>query len=61
MMTKDVPKVQKYYCSGERKYSVYHMRIINKCSNVNCDLYYNHLSQTEACDCGNMSETPQDR
>ena len=34
-------------------------RIRNKCSNLNVDLYYNHLSQTEACDCGNTSETPQ--
>ena len=59
MITKDVPKVPKYYCSGERNYSVYHTRIRNKCSNLNVDLYYNHLSQTEACACGNTSETPQ--
>ena len=58
-VTKDVPKVPKCYCLGERKYSVYHTRIRNKCSNLNVDLYYNHLSQTEACDCGKMSETPQ--
>ena len=58
MITKDVPKVPKYHCSGERNYSVCHTRIRNKCSNLNVDLYYNHLSQ-EACDCGNTSETPQ--
>ena len=59
MKTKDIPKVPKYYCSGKRKYSVYHTRIRSNCSNLNVDLYYNHLSQTEACDCGDTSETPQ--
>ena len=59
MITKDVPKVPKYYCSGERKYSVHHARIRNKCSNLNVSLYYNHLSLKEACDNGNISENSQ--
>ena len=45
----------RYYCSGERKYSVYHAKIRNKCSNLNVD----NISKTEACDCGKISETPQ--
>ena len=41
MIPQDVPKVPKYYClpCENKKY---------ECININVDLYYNHLTKTEA-------------
>ena len=36
---------------GNRKYSIYHARIRNKCSNINSDLFNNHISQNPGCTC----------
>ena len=41
-----------YYYSGDRRLSVYHARLRNNCSNLNSDLFRNHLSLQSACDCG---------
>lgn len=45
------PKISKYFILGNRTYSVYHCRIRNKCSNLNDDLFNNHLKPTAICDC----------
>lgn len=47
-----VPKIPRYFIQGTRVESVYHCRIRNRCSNLNKDLYDNHLKDSPACDCG---------
>lgn len=46
------PVVPKYFLLGERVYSVMHARIRNHCSNLNFDLYNNHLLNSTRCQCG---------
>ena len=46
------PEIPNYFVSGQRISSVYHCRIRNNCSNLNEDLFNNHLKPTAACDCG---------
>ena len=43
--------VPPYYLDGNRFLSVIHARIRNKCSNLNSDLFYNHLSLDPYCAC----------
>ena len=50
------PEVPKYFVSGQRTSSVYHCRTRNNCSNLNEDLFNNHLKSTAACKCGFESE-----
>ena len=50
------PEVPNYFVSGQRISSVYHCRIRNNCSNLNKDLFNNHLKPTAACECGFESE-----
>ena len=50
------PEIPNYFVSGQRISSVYHCRIRNNCSNLNDDLFNNHLKPTAACDCGFESE-----
>ena len=40
-----------YYNTGDRYLSVLHARIRNKCSNLNNDLFNNHLRPTSECNC----------
>ena len=49
-------KVPKYYIQGDRRSSVYHARLRNNCSNLNHDLFINHLKPNSFCDCGNDVE-----
>ena len=49
--------VPKHFIIGERKYSVIHSRLRNKCSNLNNDLYMNHLSPSPNCFCSQQEET----
>ena len=44
--------VPSYYNAGERYFSVIHARMRNGCSNLNSDLFRNHLTPNETCDCG---------
>ncbi len=41
-----------YFLTGERSQSVLHARIRNRCSNLNDDLFRNHLSEHPTCACG---------
>ena len=50
------PFVPKYFLSGDRTFSVYHARLRNYCSNLNADLFRNHLRQNSFCDCGHPYE-----
>ena len=47
-----VPVVPKYFFVGQRKLSIIHTRIRNKCSDLNYDLFSNHLRPDCACSCG---------
>lgn len=53
------PKVPIFYLSGKRLYSVYHARIRNNCSNLNNDLYRNHLRVDPSCQCGDVCENAE--
>jgi hypothetical protein len=46
-------KVPTYYLNGNRYLSVIHARIRNNCSNLNGDLYNNHLRDDPYCACNN--------
>lgn len=46
------PKIPRYFIQGTRVESIYHCRIRNRCSNLNKDLYDNHLRDSPICDCG---------
>ena len=37
------PKVPSFYIKGNRRMSIYHARLRNKCSDLNNDLYVNHI------------------
>ena len=49
--------VPRFYFNGERKYAILHARLRNKCSNLNHDLFINHISLTEKCACNANHET----
>lgn len=44
-------KVPRYFLNGPRKFSVLHCRLRNNCSNLNNDLFHNHLKDNPLCDC----------
>ena len=48
--------VPSYYMKGQRCLSVLHARIRNNCSDLNRDLYQNHLTNDPSCSCGNDNE-----
>ncbi len=50
------PIVPSFYLAGDRREQVYHTRIRNQCSNLNADLFRNHISDTSQCDCGHNVE-----
>ena len=56
LRTFSVPKVPRHYFIGDRKYSVFHARIRNKCSNLNHDLFTNHIIPDPSCICGHEVE-----
>lgn len=47
-----VTTVPQYFITGNRVFSIYHCRIRNNCSNLNSDLFRNHLRPDTACECG---------
>ena len=52
-ISKTIPS---YFYSGDRRHSVLHARLRNNCSNLNSDLFNNHLRPQESCECGSESE-----
>ena len=48
--------VPSYFIYGERTYVIYQTRIRNFCSNLNGDLFSNHLKDNPSCDCGFNTE-----
>ena len=57
-MTKPT-KIPNIYCIGNRIISVLHARLRNNCSNLNEDLYQNHLRLDPMCECGNEIENAE--
>ena len=49
-------RIPKHYFLGDRFLSVIHARIRNNCSNLNDDLFNNHISNNRSCTCGNPIE-----
>ena len=47
-----VPVVPKYFFVGQRKLSIIHTRIRNKCIDLNYNFFSNHLRPDCACSCG---------
>jgi hypothetical protein len=41
---------------GNRRFSILHTRLRNNCSNLNHDLFINHLRETADCECGYFCE-----
>ena len=50
------PISPKFYIQGNRWLSIHHARLRNQCSNLNKDLFDNHLKLSSACDCGSDVE-----
>ena len=49
-------KIPLFYLEGERYYSIIHSRLRNNCSNLNRDLFINHLRDDDLCECGQGKE-----
>ena len=52
----DCNNVPHFFLCGERYWSVLQARIRKNCSNLNHDLYINHLCNSPACSCGFIME-----
>jgi hypothetical protein len=52
----DTTSVPSYFLSGERNMQVLHARLRNKCSNLNEDLFLNHLQESPLCTCSDTIE-----
>jgi hypothetical protein len=52
----DTANIPKYFYHGERYLQVIHARLRNLCSNLNNDLFRNHLGQSPNCTCSNEAE-----
>ena len=48
--------VPKHFLSGDRQQAILHARLRNKCSNLNADLFSNHLRHDSSCSCGHPVE-----
>ena len=53
----NIPTVPAYFLQGNRKLSILHARLRNNCSDLNGDLYLNHLRNDSICACGNSNES----
>ena len=53
----NIPTVPAYFLQGNRKFSILHARLRNNCSDLNGDLYLNHLRNDSICACGNSNES----
>ena len=45
-------KIPQYFFTGNRKSSIIHARLRNNCSDLNSDLFQNHLTTSPVCSCG---------
>ena len=52
-------RIPSIYLIGNRRLSVIHARIRNNCSNLNNDLFLNHLKLDSICDCRNGVENAE--
>ena len=57
LVVKRANPVPYYYLVGDRLFSILHARIRNKCSNLNHDLFQNHIVNSPYCSCGEYDET----
>ena len=57
LIVKKPRPIPNHYFIGERKFSIFHTRLRNNCSNLNYDLLVNHISLSGSCSCGDASET----
>ncbi len=53
------PSVPSYFITGDRCEQIYHARIRNRCSNLNADLFSNHLKDSPSCNCGSEYENAE--
>ena len=51
--------VPSFFLEGDRFLQVQHARLRNKCSNLNADLFNNHLRDDSKCNCGCHTEDPE--
>ena len=52
-------KIPSYFLDGKRKLSVFYARLRNFCSNLNQDLFDNHLREDPLCSCLKGNETAE--
>ena len=52
-------KIPNYFIDGKRKFSILHARLRNFCSNLNQDLFDNHLRIDPSCSCLRDVETAE--
>ena len=53
------PNVPSYLIQGNRRLSILHARLRKNCSNLNNDLYMNHLYESPACAYGEVIENAE--
>ena len=44
---------------GQRRLAVLHARLRNNCSDLKCDLFHNHLTDSLSCSCGYIMENAE--
>ena len=44
---------------GQRRLAVLHARLRNNCSDLKCDLFHNHLTDSLSCCCGYIMENAE--
>ena len=59
LKNQSVNKVPNYFNYGKRKVSIIHARLRNFCSDLNQDLYVNHLRDSPICSCLKGAETAE--
>ena len=52
LINRNLTKPPKYYYEGERHAQILHTRLRLGCSSLNYDLFKNHVSDTDKCNCG---------
>ena len=51
--------VPTYFMKGQRRLAVLHARLRNNCSDLKCDLFHNHLTDSLSCSCGYIMENAE--
>ena len=59
LKTNSQHNIPKYFNDGKRKCSIIHSRLRNFCSNLNQDLFDNHLRIDPTCSCQRNAETAE--